>query len=310
MTATTPAIRSPRRGVEHRSYREMLAASTARTLGRRKVISHLMIALTCVAAVIATLPLLFILTRLLKEGASSVNLDFFTKMPRPTGETGGGMANAIVGTGIIILVASAIGLPVGMGAGLYLAEQRGGRLANTVRFLSDVLNGLPSIVLGIFGWQVLVRPFKHFSALAGGVALAAMMIPLVTRATEEMITLVPVSMREAALALGYSRWRTSLSVVLRTALPGIVTGALMAIARIAGETAPLIFTAFGNPFWSVSPTQPIAALPMQIYTYALSPYDDWHAQAWAGALVLIGLVLVISVAARFATRSRFGLGGD
>lgn len=288
----------------------MLAASTARTLTRRRVTSYAMIGLTCAAALLATLPLLFILTHLLKQGASSVNWAFFTHMPKPAGEPGGGMANAIVGTGIILLVASAIGLPVGMGAGLYLAEQRGAKLANVVRFLSDVLNGLPSIVIGIFGWQLLVRPFKHYSALAGGVALAAMMIPLVTRATEEMIRLVPVSMREAALALGYSRWRTSLSVVLRTALPGIVTGALMAVARIAGETAPLIFTAFGNPFWSVSPTQPIAALPTQIYTYALTPYDDWHTQAWAGALVLLGLVLVISVAARFATRSRFGLGGD
>jgi len=300
--ATMPA----RRG---RSYREELAASTQRTLARRRIVSRVMINLTYLAAVLATVPLILILYYLVHVGASSVNWDFFTKIPAPVGERGG-MANAIVGTGIIILIASSIGLPVGMGAGLYLAEQRGGRLANVVRFLSDVLNGLPSIVLGIFGWQVLVRPFKHFSAVAGGIALAAMMIPLVTRATEEMITLVPVSMREAALALGYPRWRTSLSVILRTALPGIVTGALMAIARIAGETAPLIFTAFGNPFWSVSPTQPIAALPMQIYTYALSPYDDWHAQAWAGALVLIGLVLVISVAARVATRSRFGLGGD
>ena len=309
MTAPTMA-RAPRRSTSHRSYRDMLAASTARTLGRRRIVSQIMIGLTCVAAVVATLPLLFILTHLAKQGAASVNWNFFTKMPVPTGELGGGMANAIVGTGIILVIASLIGLPIGMGAGLYLAEQRGTKLANVVRFLSDVLNGLPSIVLGIFGWQLLVRPFKHFSALAGGVALAAMMIPLVTRATEEMIRLVPVSMREAALALGYSRWRTSLSVVLRTALPGIVTGALMAIARIAGETAPLIFTAFGNSFWSISPTQPIAALPMQIYTYALTPYDDWHAQAWAGALVLLGLVFIISVAARFATRSRFGLGGD
>ena len=299
-----------RRTNAHRSYRDMLAASTARTLTRRRVTSYVMIGLTCLAAVVATLPLLFILTHLAKQGAASVNLNFFTKMPAPAGEHGGGMANAIAGTGMLLVIASIIGLPVGMGAGLYLAEQRGTKLANLVRFLSDVLNGLPSIVLGIFGWQLLVRPFKHFSALAGGVALAAMMIPLVTRATEEMIRLVPVSMREAALALGYSRWRTSLSVVLRTALPGIVTGALMAVARIAGETAPLLFTAFGNSFWSFSPTQPIAALPMQIYTYALTPYDDWHAQAWAGALVLLGLVFIISVAARFATRSRFGLGGD
>src|SRR5678816_2686537 len=181
---------------------------------------------------------------------------------------------------MLVLIASVLGLPVGIFAGLYLAEQRGAKLATVVRFLSDVLNGLPSIVLGIFAWQLLVRPFKHFSALAGGVALGAMMIPLVTRATEEMIRLVPVSMREAALALGYTKWRTSLSVVLRTALPGIVTGALVAVARIAGETAPLLFTAFGNAFWSVSPTQPIAALPTVSYTHAISTYDEWHAKAW------------------------------
>lgn len=281
-----------------------------RTLARRRVISHVMVTLTYLAAFVATVPLILIVYYLLKQGASSISLHFFTHMPVPTGEAGGGMANAIVGTGMIILVASAIGLPIGMGSGLFLAEQRGTKLATVVRFLSDVLNGLPSIVLGIFAWQILVRPFKHFSALSGGVALAAMMIPLVGRTTEEMIRLVPVSMREAALALGYTKWRTSLHVVLRTAMPGIVTGALVAVARIAGETAPLLFTAFGNPFWSLSPLQPIAALPMQIYTYAISPFDDWHAQAWAGALVLLGLVLVISLAARWVTRSRFGLGGD
>jgi phosphate transport system permease protein len=307
---TTATSTTGQRRAATRSYRDELAASTERTLARRRVTNVVMLGMMYAAAILATLPLLLILWHLLKQGATSVNWDFFTKMPKPTGETGGGMANAIVGTGIIVLIASVIGLPVGIGAGLYLAEQRGAKLATVVRFLSDVLNGLPSIVLGIFAWQVLVRPFKHFSALAGGIALAAMMIPLVTRATEEMIRLVPVSMREAALALGYTKWRTSLSVVLRTALPGIVTGALVAVARIAGETAPLIFTAFGNPFWSVSPTQPIAALPMQIYTYAIAPYDDWHAQAWAGALVLLGLVLVISLVARFVTRSRFGLGGD
>jgi phosphate transport system permease protein len=231
-------------------------------------------------------------------------------MPTPPGELGGGMANAIVGTLYLVLIASIVGLPVGIGAGLFLAEQRGSPTATAVRFLSDVLNGLPSIVVGIFAWGLLVKPFRHFSALAGGIALAAMVIPLVTRTTEEMIRLVPISMREAALALGYTRWRTSLAVVLRTAMPGIVTGALVAVARIAGETAPLLFTALGNQFWSVSPTQPIAALPLQIYNYAKSPYDDWHAQAWAGALVLLGLVLVISLAARYATRSRFGPGGD
>ena len=306
---TTTAITGSRRA-SFKSYRDVLAASTARTLRRRYVVSRIMIALTYAAAVVAILPLLLIVAHLLNEGASSVNWDFFTKIPAAPDEPHGGMANAIVGTGILVLLASAIGLPVGIGAGLYLAEQRNGRLATAVRFLSDVSNGLPSIVLGIFAWGLLVKPFKHYSALAGAIALAAMMIPLVTRTTEEMVRLVPVSMREAALALGYSRWRTSLAVVLRTALPGIVTGVLVAVARIAGETAPLIFTAFGNQFWSVSPTQPIAALPMQIYNYAISPYDSWHAQAWAGALVLLGLVFLISLAARFATRSRFGLGGD
>lgn len=306
---TAPAIARDRRG-SARAYREMLAASTARTVRRRYAMSRVMIMLTYAAALIAILPLLLIVWHLLRAGASSLNADFFTKIPAPPGEAHGGMANAIVGTGILVLLASVIGLPIGIGAGLYLAERRNGRLATVVRFLSDVLNGLPSIVLGIFAWGLLVKPVKHFSALAGGIALAAMMIPLVTRTTEEMIRLVPVSLREAALALGYSRWRTSLAVVLRTAMPGIVTGALVAVARIAGETAPLIFTAFGNQFWSLSPAQPIAALPMQIYNYAISPYDDWHAQAWAGALVLLGLVFVISLAARFATRNRFGLGGD
>ncbi|HEX3865722.1 MAG TPA: phosphate ABC transporter permease PstA [Gemmatimonadaceae bacterium] len=289
----------------------MLAASTARTRARRRVQNYIMIGLTYLAAVLATVPLVLILWHLLSEGARSINWDFFTKIPSgEVGAAGGGVANAIAGTGLLVSIASAVGLPVGIGAGLFLAEQRGSKLANSVRFLSDVLNGLPSIVLGIFAWAMFVKPFKHYSALAGGMALAAMMVPLVTRTTEEMIGLVPVSMREAALALGYTKWRTSLSVVLRTALPGIVTGALVAVARIAGETAPLLFTALGNQYWSLSPTQPIAALPMQIYTYALSPYDAWHAQAWAGALVLIGLVFVISLAARFATRSRFGLGGD
>jgi phosphate transport system permease protein len=193
---------------------------------------------------------------------------------------------------------------------LYLAENSGKRFANAVRFLSDVLNGLPSIVMGIFAWQAVVRPMGRFSALSGGLALGAMMIPMVTRTTEEMIRVVPSSLREAALALGYARWRTSLTIVFRTALPGIVTGALVATARIAGETAPLIFTAFGNQFWSVALDQPIAALPHQIYNFAISPYDDWHRLAWAGALVLITLVLVISLVARFVTRSRFGAAND
>jgi phosphate transport system permease protein len=269
-----------------------------------------MVGLTYLAAALATLPLLFILFHLVKLGASSISLDFFTKMPKPVGEAGGGMANAIVGTLILLSIAAAIGLPIGIGGGLFLVDRKGTRLANVVRFLSDVLNGLPSIVMGIFAWELLVRPFGHFSALAGGIALGAMMIPLVTRTTEEMIRVVPNTLREAALALGYPRWRTALAVVLRTAMPGIITGALVAIARVAGETAPLLFTAFGNQFWSTSIGQPIAALPLQIFTYGISAYDEWHALAWAGALVLIGIVLVISIAARFATRARYGSVAD
>lgn len=273
---------------------------------RRHVTSGVMISLTYLAAVLATLPLLLILFHLLKKGASSISLDFFTRMPQPVGEAGGGMANAIVGTLILIGTACAVGLPLGIGGGLFLLENRGTRFANAVRFLSDVLNGLPSIVLGIFAWEFLVRPIGHFSALAGGIALGAMMVPLVTRTTEEMLSVVPTSLREAALALGYPRWRTSLAIVLRTALAGIVTGALVAIARIAGETAPLLFTAFGNQFWSTKLTEPIAALPLQIFTYAISPYAEWHSLAWAGALVLIGMVLIISIIARAVTRARFG----
>jgi phosphate transport system permease protein len=273
-------------------------------------VNRLMVGVMYAAAALAALPLLLILFHLLRQGGSALSLAFFTQMPAPAGEAGGGMANAIVGTLILIGVASVIGLPVGIGAGLYLAEHRGTRLATATRFLSDVLNGLPSIVMGIFAWQFLVRPLGGFSALSAGVALGAMMIPLVTRATEEMIRLVPVSLREAALALGYSHARTSLSIVLRTALPGIVTGALVAVARIAGETAPLLFTAFGNQFWSVALTEPIDALPLRIFYYATSPYDEWNALAWAGALVLIGIVLVISIGARVVTRARHGLGGD
>lgn len=277
-----------------------------KTLRTRHLVSGAMIGTTFLAAILATLPLLLILWHLLKKGASSLSVEFFTNMPQPVGEAGGGMANAIVGTLTLIGIACVIGLPVGIGAGIYLAEKRTTPIAHTVRFLADVLNGLPSIVMGIFAWEFLVRPAGHFSALAGGAALGAMMIPLVTRTSEEMLRVVPVSLREAALALGYPRWRTSISIVLRTALAGIATGALVAVARIAGETAPLLFTAFGNQFWSTALREPIAALPLQIFTYAISPYDEWHAQAWAGALVLITIVLVISLAARFVTRSKFG----
>jgi phosphate transport system permease protein len=283
-------------------------SARVRTRRLRRVKNVAMQVLMYAAAALATLPLIAILAYLLAKGASSVSLTCFTAMPQPVGEPGGGMANAIVGTLMLVGIASVVGLPVGIGAGLYLAERRSAPLASAVRFLADVLNGLPSIVMGIFAWELLVRPVGHFSALAGGVALGAMMIPMVTRTTEEMVRLVPISLREAALALGYTRWRTSLSIVLRTAMGGIVTGALVAVARIAGETAPLLFTAFGNQFWSTSLREPIAALPLQIFTYAISPYDDWHAQAWAGAIVLVGIVLVISTIARVATRHRLGRG--
>jgi phosphate transport system permease protein len=285
-----------------------IAASPSRDMPsmRRRVVNGAMLVVLSVAAIIATLPLLFIVFHLLKNGLSAAQLSFFTENPRPVGDGGGGMANAIVGTLVIVGMACVMGIPLGIGGGLYLAEYRGSRLATVVRFLSDVLNGLPSIVIGIFAWELLVRPVGHFSAIAGSVALGAMMIPLVTRTTEEMIRTVPRTLREAAMALGYSRWRTSLTIVLRTALPGIATGALLAIARISGETAPLLFTALGNQFWSLEPGRPMAALPLQVFTYAISPYDEQHAQAWAGALVLISLVLIFSIIARWATRSKFG----
>jgi phosphate transport system permease protein len=286
------------------------ARRAALTVPRRRAVSGLMVGLTYVAAGLAMLPLVLIFGYIVSKGASTLSIDFFTKLPVPVGQAGGGMANAIVGTLILIAIASAIGLPIGIGAGLYLAESGATRLATAVRFLADVLNGLPSIVLGIFAWQLLVRPVGHFSALAGGVALGAMMIPLVTRTTEEMVLTVPSALREAALALGYTRWRTSLTIVLRTAMAGIVTGALVAVARIAGETAPLLFTALGNQFWSTRLDAPIAALPLQIFVYANSPYDEWRAQAWAGALVLISLVLIISIIARYVTRARYGRGAD
>ena len=286
------------------------AVARPRSLQKRRLVSAIMSGLMGLAALLATLPLIFLLVHLLREGASAIDFAFFTTMPKPLGEAGGGLAHAITGTLILVGIAAAIGLPVGIGAGLYLAEQRGARLATAVRFLSDVLNGMPSIVMGIFAWHILVRPIGHFSALAGGIALGVMMVPLVTRATEEMVRTVPVSLREAALALGYPRWRTSVVIVLRTALPGIVTAALVAIARIAGETAPLLFTAFGNLYWSASLDEPIAALPLQIYEYAKSPYDEWHRLAWAGSLVLIAMILVISLLARFVTRSKHGGVGD
>jgi phosphate transport system permease protein len=234
-----------------------------------------------------------------------VNVDFFTHLPKPVGEVGGGMANAIVGTLILLTLAAIIGLPVGILGGLYLAESRDRRLPWLARFLADVLNGVPSIVIGIFAYTVIVLPMRRFSALAGAFALAVIMLPIVVRTSEELVRLVPASLREAALALGIPQWKVLLRIVLPTARAGIVTGVMVAIARVAGETAPLLFTAFGNRFWHQGLDQPIAALPLQIFAYAIAPYDDWHRQAWAGALVLIGLVFVVSFAARVATSGRF-----
>jgi len=277
------------------------AIRTRRTIWR-KMKSDLMMGVTVLATVITLLPLFIILAYLFAKGASSLNLAFFTHMPAPVGEKGGGMANAIVGTLELIGLASLIGVPTGIGAGLYLAAHRGGRLAAAARFGADVMMGVPSIVVGIFAYAVLVRPMNGFSTLAGAVALAVIMIPLVTRTTEEMLLLVPHELREAALALGVPAWRTTLWVVARTAASGIATGAILAIARIAGETAPLLFTAFGNRFWSTSLTEPISSLTVQVYTYAISPFPDWQRQAWAGALVLTTIVLALELGVRWVTR--------
>jgi len=242
-----------------------------------------------------------VLGYLLYKGASSLNLDFFIHLPKPVGQSGGGMGNAILGTMQIVGIACLLGVPIGVGAGLYLAEHRGTALANAVRFAADVMMGVPSIVVGIFAYAVIVRPMGGFSALAGAFALAVIMVPLVTRTTEEMILLVPHELREASLALGIPRWRTSVSVIVRSALAGIATGVILAIARVAGETAPLLFTAFGNRYWSTSLRQPAATLTVQVYTYAISPFHDWQRQAWAGALVLTGLVLALELGVRWVT---------
>jgi phosphate transport system permease protein len=273
----------------------------------RRWISNLMVVLMVGAVVVALIPLFFILLNLILKGAGSLSLDFFTKTPAPAGETGGGVIHALVGTLLIVGVASLIGLPIGIGAGVYCAEYPASRLTWVTRFVADVMNGTPSIVVGVFAWAWIVAQQKHFSALAGSIALALLMIPMVLRTTEEMIKLVPNSLREAALALGYPRWRTSLSVVMRTTLPGIMTGALLAVARIAGETAPLLFTALGSQYLSVNLNQPMAALPLTVFTYATGPYEEWHRYAWAAALVLIMVVFVLSLGARLAIRRRYSL---
>ena len=260
---------------------------------RRYAVNHLVTGLAVLSTVLVIVPLVAILGYLIYKGASSLNLAFFTHIPAPVGETGGGMANAMLGSGIILALASSMGVPVGIAAGVYLAEYGWGTmLGMAVRFTADVLNGIPSIVMGIAAYSLIVMRQMHFSAFSGGVALAIMMVPTITRTTEEMLMTVPHAIREAALGLGVPKWRTVISVSLRTASPGIITGCMLAFARVAGETAPLLFTAFGNQFWSFKLNEPIAALPLQIYVYAISPYDEWHRLAWAGALVLILMIMV------------------
>src|SRR5579871_3773062 len=274
----------------------------------RQGMDHLATMAAITAVILVLLPLAAVFGYLVYKGFGSINLAFLTQTPKPPGEVGGGMANAIAGSSLILLLGSLVGVPVGIGAGIYLAEYGQNRLGNLIRFTADVLNGVPSIIVGIVAYGSVVLTQGHFSALAGGVALAIMMIPTITRTTEEMLLLVPNSVREAAYGLGVPRWRTTLSITLRTATSGVITGVMLAFARVAGETAPLLFTAFGNQFWNWRLDQPTAALPLQIFTYAISPYDDWHRQAWAGALVLILLIVSAVSAVRYVVR-RGTLGG-
>lgn len=259
--------------------------------------------LLCVAALVAVIPLFTVLAYVISRGLPALDLDFFLHTPTPVGELGGGMANALVGTSLLILLASIVGVGWGMVVGVYLSEYGRGRLGTIVRFTADLLSSVPSIVIGLFAYAVLVRPMGRFSALAGGIALGIIMIPTVARSTEELLRLVPTHIREAGLALGLPRWKVIIRIVLRGCLSGITTGVMLAVARVAGETAPLLFTAFNNHFWQTRLDQPIASLPVQIFTYAISPFEDWHAKAWAGALVLVLLVFVINITSRVVMRS-------
>jgi phosphate transport system permease protein len=273
---------------------------------RRRATNLVMLAMTGVAALVTVLPLLFIFFYLLRAGVSALNPHFFTQLPAPVGETGGGVGNGILGTVMLVGLAGLIGLPVAVGAGVFLSEAGdSSRLGSAIRFIADVMNGIPSIVVGIFVWAWVVVSMGHFSLLAGSVALAIMLLPMVTRTTEEMLRLVPRELRDGGLALGLPRWRTTLGIVLPAARGGIMTGVLVALARIAGETAPLLFTAFGNPYWGWKPQEPVAALPLQIFQYAISPYEEWHRLAWASSLVLIALVLAMNLSARFLIRSPY-----
>jgi len=268
---------------------------------RRRILSHVVITLCGMAILVALVPLVLVLFYVISQGISSLNFAFFTEMPRPVGEPGGGMANAIAGSLIVTLLGAVFAIPIGVMSGIYAAEYSGTRIAGGVRFAADTLNGVPSIVVGVFVYTIAVLPFRSFSALAGGLALGIMMIPLIMRTTEELLRLVPPTLREGALALGATRARAVFTVVVPAALPGILTGILLALARIAGETAPLLFTAFNNRFWSTDVTQPISTLTVQVFTYAIAPYEDWHRQAWAGALVLVMMVFICSLLARLAT---------
>jgi len=264
----------------------------------RKFVSHFMLTMTGLCAFVAVAVLFFILGYLVYHGGTSVSWNFFTKLPAPVGEVGGGMANAIVGSAKLLLLASLLGVPIGFFGAIYLAEFSGGTIAFVVRYAADLLNGVPSIVIGIFAYSLVVLPFKHFSTLAGGFALGLMMIPITLRSTEEFLRAVPRELREGAMALGASQWKTIASVVVPAAYRGILSAILLAFARVAGETAPLLFTALGNRFWSPGLSQPTASLPVMIFTYAIAPYDDWHRQAWAAGLVLLGLILIINIVAR------------
>lgn len=269
---------------------------------RRRFVNHLMTLLAVGTVVVVLVPLVTIFGYLVYRGIGSINWAFLTQTPKPVGEPGGGMANAIGGSVLVLAIGSLLGVPLGIGAGIYLSEYGRNRFGDFVRFTSDVLNGVPSIVIGIVAYAIVVLRQRHFSALAGGAALAIMMIPTITRTTEEMLLLVPTAIREAAYGLGVPRWRTTLSITLRTATSGVITGIMLAFARVAGETAPLLFTAFGNQYWNWNANQPTAALPLQIFTYAISPFDEWHRQAWAGALVLIVLIVGAVTAVRIAVR--------
>ena len=276
---------------------------------RRKLMSSLFVGFCALSVLLALMPLAFVLFFVVSQGIRALNFDFFTQMPKPVGEAGGGMANAIVGTLLVTSLGSLMAIPIGILSGVYMSEYAGTRFSSAVRFAADALNGVPSIVIGVFAYGIAVLPFKQFSALAGGVALGIMMIPIIARTTEELLLLVPSTMREGALALGSTRAGAVFRVVLPAALPGIITGIVLALARIAGETAPLLFTSFNNRFFTTSLKQPIATLTVQVYTYAISPYEDWHRQAWAGALVLVTIVLCCSLLARVATRRIEGLRG-